>query len=61
MLRFPTLGGIAVSTDIPSNKLIFRERKTWGTFFIHHNFQDGDCIIFEKISDYDYNVCPASA
>lgn len=52
--------GIAgiIETDIDSEHTFFRNRSFCAEFFRRHSLQEGDSVIFEKISEYEYKVYP---
>ncbi len=47
-----------VLTDIPSDHKIFRCRKEVGRFFTLHRLVNGDSIIIERLSAYEYRIAP---
>jgi hypothetical protein len=48
-----------VRTDIARDKLIFRNRRAVGRFFTLHSLGEGDSIIIDRISEYEYRIRPS--
>lgn len=55
-LTFDGLPREPVETDIVSDKKIFRARGVWRDFFKRHGLQEGDKIVIDRKSDYNYEV-----
>jgi hypothetical protein len=47
-----------VQTDIAANHKIFRRRAQWRRFFAHHHLAEGDEVVIERLSAYDYRITP---
>ena len=61
MLRLHVRGfAKPIETDIAGDKGIFRTR-CWGQFFRTHDLKPGDCIIIEKLAEYEYKMYPAKS
>jgi hypothetical protein len=56
-LRFAGMGE-TVQTDIAANHKIFRRRGPWRRFFAHHHLTEGDEVVIERLSAYDYRITP---
>lgn len=50
--------GEQTTTDIPSDKLIFRARRPWRRFYEHCDVQEDDLIAIERIGARAYKVMP---
>jgi hypothetical protein len=48
-----------VRTDIAGDKMIFRCRGDVRTFFARHGLAEGDSVIIERLSPYEYRLTPA--
>ena len=49
----------AVKTDISCEKKSFRCRGPWREFFGLHHLAEGDSVVIERVSAYDYQILPA--
>lgn len=47
-----------VRTDIPVDKKIFRCRGDVGRFFARHHLTEGDNVVIERLSAYEYYLVP---
>ncbi len=47
-----------VRTDIPSDHKIFRCRSEVGRFFTLHGLVNGDSVVIERLSAYEYRIAP---
>ncbi len=47
-----------VQTDIAGDKKIFRCREDVGRFFAKHRLAEGDSVVIERLSTYEYHVVP---
>lgn len=48
-----------VQTDIAGDKKIFRCRGDVGRFFARHGLAEGDSVVIERLSPYEYRIVPA--
>jgi hypothetical protein len=48
-----------VQTDIAGDKMIFRCRGDMRTFFARHGLAEGDSVVIERLSPYEYRLTPA--
>jgi hypothetical protein len=48
-----------VQTDIPRDKKIFRCRGDVGRFFAWHRLAEGDSVVIERLSRYEYHLAPS--
>ena len=51
----------AVRSDIAGKHKIFRRRSPVGEFFAYHNLHEGDTVIIERLSAYEYRIRPSRA
>ncbi len=47
-----------VETDIDGDKMIFRRRDWCERFFKLHGLLAGDCLVIERLEDYEYAIYP---
>jgi hypothetical protein len=47
-----------VQTDITARHKNFRRRAFWRTFFDRHHMADGDRVLIERLSTYEYRIAP---
>ena len=47
-----------IKTDIAGDKMIFRKRDWVGRFFKANQLKQGDKIVVERTSEYEYNIYP---
>jgi hypothetical protein len=48
-----------VQTDIAGDKMIFRCRGDVRRFFARHGLAEGDSVVIERLSPYEYRLAPA--
>ena len=48
----------AVQTDIAGNHKTFRSRAPWRAFVACHGLAEGDAVVIERLSAYEYRISP---
>jgi hypothetical protein len=47
-----------VQTDIAGNHKTFRSRAPWRAFVACHGLAEGDTVVIERLSAYEYRISP---